>query len=250
MSVRIHAIAKETNKTSKEVIEILKGRGYDIKSASSTIDNITAQSLIDELNKQSALGQSSDESNKSSSENKTSSGKANKKEIPFVKSKQDLAKEREEKEREQLKSVVAEATSSDSKEAASINIQGKKVPALPPIPQTAGAAPSLPPPPSKQASVPVPQATSKVESAIIPSGEGSDSVSESGVIEGNLIIVKPPIVVRDFAGLIGLKPFQLISELMETGIFASMNQTIEEDVAQKLAKSKGFDLEIRHRGKS
>ena len=32
------------------------------------------------------------------------------------------------------------------------------------------------------------------------------------------------------------------------GIFASMNQTIEEDVAQKLAKSKGFDLEIRHRG--
>ena len=55
-------------------------------------------------------------------------------------------------------------------------------------------------------------------------------------------------MVRDFAGLIGLKPFQLISELMEMGIFASMNQTIEEDVASKLAKSRGFDLEIRHRG--
>ena len=55
-------------------------------------------------------------------------------------------------------------------------------------------------------------------------------------------------MVRDFASLIGLKPFQLISELMEMGIFASMNQTIEEDVASKLAKSKGFELEIRHRG--
>ena len=59
MSVRIHAIAKETNKTSKEVIEILAGRGYEIKSASSTIDNITAQSLIDELNKQSPKEKSS-----------------------------------------------------------------------------------------------------------------------------------------------------------------------------------------------
>ena len=45
------------------------------------------------------------------------------------------------------------------------------------------------------------------------------------------------------------KPFQLISELMEMGIFASMNQAIEEDVASKVAKSKGFDLEIRHRGR-
>jgi translation initiation factor IF-2 len=55
-------------------------------------------------------------------------------------------------------------------------------------------------------------------------------------------------VVRDFATFIGLKPFQLISELIEMGIFASMNQTIEEDVARKIAKIKGFELEIRHRG--
>ena len=68
------------------------------------------------------------------------------------------------------------------------------------------------------------------------------------VVEGNLILIKPPIVVRDFATFIGLKPFQLISELMEMGIFASMNQTIEEDVARKIAKIKGFELEIRHRG--
>jgi len=35
---------------------------------------------------------------------------------------------------------------------------------------------------------------------------------------------------------------------MERGIFASMNQTIEEDVAAKLAEAHGFELEIRHRG--
>ena len=32
------------------------------------------------------------------------------------------------------------------------------------------------------------------------------------------------------------------------GIFASMNQSIEEDVARRVAKSKGFELEIKHRG--
>jgi len=102
----------------------------------------------------------------------------------------------------------------------------------------------------KQASVPVPKATPKPQQPSVPAppSTGGQEVDSGGVIEGNVIIVKPPIVVRDFAGLIGLKPFQLISELMEMGIFASMNQTIEEDVAQKLAVSKGFELEIRHRG--
>ncbi|MFP4352480.1 MAG: translation initiation factor IF-2, partial [Puniceicoccaceae bacterium] len=59
---------------------------------------------------------------------------------------------------------------------------------------------------------------------------------------------KPPIIVRDFAGLLGLKPFQLLSDLMDRGIFASMNQTVEEDVASKIAEAHGFRLEIRHRG--
>ena len=49
MSVRVHAIAKKVNKPSKELIEILIERGYDIKSASASIDNITAQSIIDEF---------------------------------------------------------------------------------------------------------------------------------------------------------------------------------------------------------
>ena len=70
-----------------------------------------------------------------------------------------------------------------------------------------------------------------------------DEEAVNSSVEGNLIIVKPPIVVRDFAGLIRLKPFQLISELMEMGIFASMNQTIDEEVANQSIKAKGFDLE-------
>ncbi len=246
MSVRIHAIAKETDKTSKEIIDILAGRGYEIKSASSTLDNITAQSLIEELQtvaKDSKHGE--DVAKDHSAE--VPANPADEKKVPFVKSKEDLEQEREEKEKAAAGNAEQTSASVDSDNGVADD-DGEKV--ATPLRGTVGVAPSLPPPPMKLASVPVPKAIPKSQQPSVPAppSNGAEVEESGGVIEGNLIIVKPPIVVRDFAGLIGLKPFQLISELMEMGIFASMNQTIEEDVAQRLAKSKGFELEIRHRG--
>ncbi|HUR57939.1 MAG TPA: translation initiation factor IF-2 [Opitutaceae bacterium] len=59
--------------------------------------------------------------------------------------------------------------------------------------------------------------------------------------------LKPPIIVRDFAVALGLKPFKLISELNQIVGFAAMNSNIEESVAQKVAEKYGFMLEIKHR---
>jgi len=69
-------------------------------------------------------------------------------------------------------------------------------------------------------------------------------------IEGDkkIIHLKPPVIVRDFATALGLKPFKLISELNQIVGFASMNSTIEETVAQKVAEKYGFVLDIKHRG--
>jgi len=96
------------------------------------------------------------------------------------------------------------------------------------------------PPPfvrSAPASLPPPSIPAKPsESAPAPSGTPT------------ILTVKPPIIVRDFAVAMGLRPFRLISELMEMGIFASMNQTIEEETSRKLAEKHGFILEVRHRG--
>ncbi len=66
--------------------------------------------------------------------------------------------------------------------------------------------------------------------------------------ELKLIHIKPPIVVRDFATALGLKPFRLISELNQAGGFASMNSNIDEAIAMKVAEKHGFVLEIKHRG--
>lgn len=252
MSFRIHAIAKEINKTSKEVLEILAGRGYDLKSASSTIDNITAQSLIEEFIPEGEVESPKLEKETSGKVDSAPSEEVKPKtKAPIVKSKADLDREKREKEEAENAQNKAEDSEvekgTDSAEVTGPSAEKKEGSSI--SPSTVMAPP--PPAPSNRASAPAPPTSAgkaAVPSPPVSSQKDDPADEESGVVEGNLIIVKPPIVVRDFAGFIGLKPFQLISELMEMGIFASMNQAIEEDVARRVAKVKGFELEIKHRG--
>jgi translation initiation factor IF-2 len=65
----------------------------------------------------------------------------------------------------------------------------------------------------------------------------------------NVIHIKPPIIVKQLATELGLKPHQLIAELMSFNIFANINQTIEPDIASKIAESHGFVLEKERREK-
>ncbi|MCX6938955.1 MAG: translation initiation factor IF-2 [Verrucomicrobia bacterium] len=74
------------------------------------------------------------------------------------------------------------------------------------------------------------------------------TITEEGGVK--IIHLKPPIIVRDFATTLGMKPFKLISELMEAGIFASINQSIDELVAAKVAEKHGYLLDIKHRGET
>ncbi|MFH0907496.1 MAG: translation initiation factor IF-2 [bacterium] len=62
-------------------------------------------------------------------------------------------------------------------------------------------------------------------------------------IEKKVVIVRGPIIVREFAEQLGLKPNQLIAELMAMNVFASINQKIELKAAQHLADKHGFALE-------
>ena len=62
------------------------------------------------------------------------------------------------------------------------------------------------------------------------------------------ITVRPPIVVRDFAIALNLKPFQVIGSLMELNKVVSVSSVIDEVDARKVAEKHGYHLEIRHRG--
>ena len=149
MSVRIHAIAKEIKKTSKEVLEILAKRGYDLKSASSTIDNITAQSLIEEFTKEDSEPKENPKEAQESNKEEELTEKATN--IPIVKSKEDL--EREKREREE---VDEDSQSTDEASEEDINPSGDSVSSV------VGNAPNLPPPPvGKKASAPPPPISSE-----------------------------------------------------------------------------------------
>jgi translation initiation factor IF-2 len=62
-----------------------------------------------------------------------------------------------------------------------------------------------------------------------------------------VIVIKPPIVVRDLAEQMKLKPFKIIADLMEIGVFANVNQAIDETTAQKVAAKNGFKFEVEKR---
>ncbi len=64
---------------------------------------------------------------------------------------------------------------------------------------------------------------------------------------GEMITMKPPIVVRDLAEQLKKKPFQLIADLMELNVFANVNQAIDEAIAQRLCAKHGFRFEVEKR---
>ena len=67
--------------------------------------------------------------------------------------------------------------------------------------------------------------------------------------DGEQITLKPPIIIRDLAQLIERKPFQLIADLMELNVFATVNQAIEEPVAKQVCAKHGFRFEVEKREK-
>jgi len=64
---------------------------------------------------------------------------------------------------------------------------------------------------------------------------------------GEVIIIKPPIVVRELATQLKQKPFKIIADLMGLGVFATVNQAIDEKIAQQLCAKYGFRFEVEKR---
>ncbi|MDQ8182564.1 translation initiation factor IF-2 [Pelagicoccus sp. SDUM812005] len=319
MSVRIYQLSKEIGLENAELIELLRERGFEVKSASSTVDNISAESLREEFaNKTSASESDSDEAaSEPEAEEPAAPEPPSAPDLAsFVRSPEDIAKEKEEAKKAAAAAAAPKppappppapaapaapkpvgppaprpvapppmappsgpgrvAPPAASKPApvspppAAANPGVRPAPsATPPAPPAAkvpapvkAPAPAAPPPaapaPKAPPAPPAPPALSGPPKPPAPAGPGAvappsaakpEAATEAGdPDEIKQITLKPPIVVRDFAKEIGVKPFKLISELMEMGIFASVNQSLEEEVASTLAAKHGFLLEIRHRG--
>ena len=112
---------------------------------------------------------------------------------------------------------------------------------LPPISKI--RAPRLPEiAPSKPPATPEPEAAK-------PPAIPSETPAPEPDTGGKVVHLKPPIIVRELAQQIGLKPFQVISDLMEMNIFAAINHTIEPDIASAICKKHGYIFEVEKREK-
>ena len=103
-------------------------------------------------------------------------------------------------------------------------------------PLTDKAPPRARPLPKPEPVAETPATEAPVEEVIEPDTESQDSGKK-------VLHLKPPIIVKNLAEQLDLKPFQLIKELMALSIFANLNQTIEPDVAAKICDMHGFVLE-------
>lgn len=354
MSVRIWQLSKDIGMDKSELIDLLRKRGYEVKNASSTIDNISAESIMAEFATKVVAGEVAgpgagpvaEDATEIATEAPTDPTPAAPALPPgaIVRTKEDIEKERAEREAAMRKSAVvpqppprpviparlpgppsltppkaasgpmppairsrfapprsstpegvvvptvrtdlpppppapveSSPTPADAKGSALVAPPSAltKVPvtvpppspppAVPPRAPLAGGPPPqprvLPASPSQPPVLPRAPAPPPIAIPVSKSGDGGVSVEKAGgdgveaAGEGvapsrEVIQIKPPIVVRDFAGQLRLKPFQLISELMDMGIFSSMNQTIEPDIATRIAEKHGFVLDIKHRGES
>jgi translation initiation factor IF-2 len=287
MSIRIHKLAEELGLDNKEMMALLKERkiiAADVKSVSSTVDNINAAALREELApKKSAVATAAAPAVAPAATADEPSTSAPKVSLPpgvFVKSKADIDREKEAVVAAKAAALKPATTVAPAPSPRSAPMTPLKAPiAPPPLPRPAAAPlpvvsrPAAPPqvvvppvtkaplptPAAKAPSVPPPIPPAPVVARIAPPpppGANSPvhvSVPASlaaPVVTGDvrIIQIKPPIIVRDFATALGLKPFKLISELNQAGGFASMNSAIDESVAVKVAEKHGFMLEIKHRG--
>ena len=90
-------------------------------------------------------------------------------------------------------------------------------------------------------------------SKLIEDDTGS-SQSEKESIEtisddSNVIHIKPPIILKDLADKMGIKPFNIIRDLMELDVFASLDSSIEPEVATQICEKHGFVFEKEKREK-
>jgi len=70
---------------------------------------------------------------------------------------------------------------------------------------------------------------------------------QSEVVDRKVIHIKPPIMIKELATQMNVKPFKMIHDLMEMNIFASINQSVEPEVAIKLCDRYGFIFEREKR---
>ncbi|MDR0742120.1 MAG: translation initiation factor IF-2 [Puniceicoccales bacterium] len=275
MSIRVYQLAKRLNLENKQVIQLLRERGFDFNSPSNSISSIYADALIEEIgNKKFPSERASSvfplkqkTQNFGNVQGDTPGSSAAKiKEVPLPNT---LSEERRNSANSKIGVTGTNVGNKFGspydveKSAIDKNFQGysdrlrqertdkREKPVMIAVSsldrtRKKDDEPEVRLPELKK---PIPTIDGKIreseENMLTTSSRPFLKKIERQPLKDEVlqtIEVKTPLVVRTLATQMNVKPFQLISKLMSMNVFASMNQEIDISIAQDVAEKFGYKL--------
>ncbi|HXV18645.1 MAG TPA: translation initiation factor IF-2 [Candidatus Omnitrophota bacterium] len=237
MSVRVHELAKELKLTSKELIDKLKTLKVDAKSHMSVLtdDNVKAlKELVSGKAKAAAP--------------KAAEPKTAAKTAPQSKTETPAAKTGVATQMGSLESVknAFMIQRQAAKPAPSPEIKRPKAPEAQSAPSPIRRAPAPPLPPKPKAPVadikkPV-KPFPTIETPAPAPVQAQTAAKPAAPAGPRKLEVETPIIVKDLAVKLFSTPSDLIQRLIKIGIFANINQSLNFEVASKVALELGFEL--------
>jgi|TARA_B110000495_G_C23039234_1_gene622160 translation initiation factor IF-2 len=254
MPVRIYDIAKKLGIQSKEVLAKAKTLGIaNAKVASSSLDKITGEYLEQEIAKELAPAQDKAEA---AAEAKKAEAAAPVDSGPVL-----IVAPEPEPEPEPEEEAETEAAE-ESEAAESVEAPEAEAPTEPETPSTppTPAGPKVGEkigfidlgnmPARRDARGRRDKKDDKKKVAAKPGDKSPAQPAKPRYVakaDAPIITLKPPIMVRELAEAINRKPFQLIADLMQLGVFANVNQAVDEPTAKQLCAKNGFKFEAKKR---
>ncbi len=203
--MRVHELAKELKVTSRELLDRLSALGYPAKNHMSALDERAVQAARE------ALAPAK----------------------PAAPPPQPSPPPRMAPAPAPSSPPVSKPVQKTAEKTAAPTPTAPKAP--PPAPPTAG--------PTKPPITPTPApAHQKITSAAPPPAQ-KITAPTTVAAKPRVISIKGPILVKELADLLGIRPNRLISELMKHDVFASINQRLDHRVAVQVAEEMGFEVE-------
>jgi translation initiation factor IF-2 len=262
MSIRVHELAKRCGLSNKQMIEKLQSMNYPVKTHSSTVDKITAEAIEKEYGYVPPAAAPPAPAPPSQPAPAPAAAKTDSAAVTPP-----VAEPPAPKPPQPLEPSPPKPAAAAPKPAAATQPATAVQPATAAHPATAAPKPlaaqpaAVPPRQKPAAAAPVQRQPEKpaaprtatvtpprpVPAAVVTAPQPVFVVDEKG---NKIIQMKPPVVVRDLAQRLGIKPHVLLAELMEMNVFANLNETIGEEIARRVCERHGFffELERRERG--
>jgi len=210
--MRVYELAKQMGITSAELIDKLKKAGIDVKSHASSIDPEVVKRL----------------------DTAQSAGSSPRVEVKKKESKATVAK-KEAAPKETARPAKAEQKAKATTETPKVEAKGKP-------------SPKKEEPKGKNQAAPKPQKSQPAQTKPAGKPAPEQKKERSPVVavaeESRVIEIPQAATVKEFAGIVGKEPNDLIKVLLKLGELVTINQSLSQDAIEILADELGYEAKI------